>query len=138
MQSNFLFVYGSLRSGFTSPAYQYISKYFTLIGMAKTKGFLHNLGTHPVGVSTESDNYIIGELYEIINPKSFDFAITQLDDYEGVNPESDEIALYKRSITEAFCNNKTYKAWVYWYTGNVAGQPIIAHGDLLEFLKLHH
>lgn len=137
MHCNYLFVYGSLRSGFTSPAYQYIAKYFNLVGMAKTKGFLHNLGTHPVCVPTESNNFIKGELYEIANPKSLDFAITQLDDYEGVNPESDEIALYKRSIAEVIFSEKTYKAWVYWYTGNVKGQPVIPSGDLLEFLKHH-
>lgn len=137
MHSNYLFVYGSLRSGFKSPAYQYISKYFKLIGLAKAKGFLYNLSTHPVGVNTESNHFVVGELYEILNPKSLDFAMAQLDDYEGISPESDEIALYKRTLTEAICEENSYKAWVYWYTGNVQGYPVIPHGDLLEFLKEH-
>ena len=33
-----LFVYGSLRSGFRSPAYEYVSRYFDLLGDAKVKG----------------------------------------------------------------------------------------------------
>jgi gamma-glutamylcyclotransferase (GGCT)/AIG2-like uncharacterized protein YtfP len=30
-----VFVYGSLRKGFLHPAYQYISRYFSLVGEAK-------------------------------------------------------------------------------------------------------
>ena len=49
MQSTFhIFVYGSLRSGFKSPAYNYISKYFSLVGDAKVQGKLYNMGNYPL------------------------------------------------------------------------------------------
>ena len=43
-KSYHLFVYGSLLSGFKSPAYDYISRYFTLISPAKIKGRLYDMG----------------------------------------------------------------------------------------------
>lgn len=55
-----LFVYGTLRSGFQSPAYSYISRYFTLIGEAKVKGRLYDLGDYPAAVPVEEDYFIIG------------------------------------------------------------------------------
>ena len=57
-----LFVYGSLRSGFRSPAYEYISRYFDLVAEAKVKGELFDLGTYPAAKPTTKNKFIIGEL----------------------------------------------------------------------------
>ncbi|MBK5270002.1 MAG: gamma-glutamylcyclotransferase, partial [Bacteroidia bacterium] len=94
-----LFVYGSLRSGFRSSAYEYISRFFNLVGNAKVKGKLYDLGSYPAGIPSHDDNFIIGELYEIKEKSEFPWAIGQLDDYEGVNVESDEMQLYRRELT---------------------------------------
>ena len=80
-----LFVYGSLRSGFQSPAYEYISRYFHLVGNGRAKGKLFDLGSYPGAVPTDDDSFIIGELYDINDPSQFSWAIAQLDDYEGVD-----------------------------------------------------
>ena len=50
-----LFVYGSLRKGFQSNAYEYISRFFTLVGNAKVKGRLVDMGTYPAGVPAEGE-----------------------------------------------------------------------------------
>ena len=42
-----LFVYGSLLSGFKSPAYDYISRYFDLVSDGKVKGLLFDMGEYP-------------------------------------------------------------------------------------------
>jgi gamma-glutamylcyclotransferase (GGCT)/AIG2-like uncharacterized protein YtfP len=52
-----LFVYGSLRSGFRSHMYEYISRYFTLLGEAKVKGLLYDLGSYPAGVPAKEETY---------------------------------------------------------------------------------
>ena len=57
-----LFVYGSLRSGFKSPAYEYISRFFSFVGDAKVKGKLFDLGAYPAGVPVSGENFITGEL----------------------------------------------------------------------------
>jgi len=130
-----LFVYGSLRSGFHTPAYEYISRYFNFVGDAKVRGRLYDMGTYPGGVPADDDAFIIGELYGIRDQSEFSWAIGQLDDYEGVTVESDEVQLYRRELADAIINDGTIAAWIYWYNGDVSGRPVITSGDLMEYLE---
>ena len=130
-----LFVYGSLRSGFRSPVYEYISRFFTLVGEAKAKGKLYDLGDYPAAIPVSEDYFILGELYTIKNEQEFSWAMAQLDDYEGLNVEANEERLYQRKITDVFINDLATSAWVYWYIGDVTGKPVIASGDILEYLN---
>ena len=130
-----LFVYGSLRSGFRSPAYEYISRFFNFIGEARVRGKLFDMGSYPGAVPASDDAFIIGELYIIKDDSDFSWAIGQLDDYEGVNVESDETQLYRRELAEASINNEVTPAWIYWYSGDVSGRPEIVSGDLMEYLQ---
>ena len=129
-----LFVYGSLRSGFRSPAYEYISRYFELVGDAKVKGNLYDLGSYPAAKPGEEDKFIIGELYRIKSENEFSWAIGQLDDYEGVNVAFDEVQLYYRRITEVHINDNITHAWIYWYNGSVTDRPEIELGDVLQYM----
>lgn len=131
-----LFVYGSLRSGFKSPAYEYISRYFTLVSEAKVRGKLFDMGSYPAGVPSRDNTFISGELYVAKSKEEFYWAISQLDDYEGVNVEPDEMQLYRRELTEVYLNNTITHAWIYWYNGDVSGRPLIASGDLISYLQL--
>ena len=131
----FLFVYGSLRSGFHHPAYQYISDYFTLVGDAKTKGELFDMGEYPAALPTTKEKFIIGELYKIKNEDEFGWAIGQLDDYEGVVVEDGEKPLYKRSKTNVWINDHEQEAWIYWYNSDVHECPVIESGDVLQYWK---
>lgn len=130
-----LFVYGSLRSGFQHDAYQYMSKYFTLIGHATVKGKLFDMGEYPVALPTTEEKFIQGELYSISKPDQFSYIIGQLDDYEGLYVEEGETALYKREEVAVSCNGQQHTAWIYWYKGTVNNQPVIASGDGLQYLK---
>lgn len=130
-----LFVYGSLRSGFRSPAYEYISQYFDLVGAGKVKGKLFDLGEYPAAKPTDENRYIVGELYRIRNENEFSWAIGQLDDYEGVHVAFDETQLYQRDIAEVYVDNKTTKAWIYWYHGDVNDKPVIESGDVLQYMQ---
>jgi gamma-glutamylcyclotransferase (GGCT)/AIG2-like uncharacterized protein YtfP len=130
-----LFVYGSLRSGFRSPAYEYISRFFHLVDQAKVRGKLVDMGSYPAGIPTNDNHFIIGELYAVKNKSEFSWAIGQLDDYEGMSVEFDEVQLYRREITEVHINGQLTHAWIYWYNGDVSGRPVIASGDMIEYLK---
>jgi gamma-glutamylcyclotransferase (GGCT)/AIG2-like uncharacterized protein YtfP len=130
-----LFVYGSLRKGFQSNAYEYISRFFTLVGNARVKGRLVDMGTYPAGVPVEGEHYIIGELYQIKNSHEFSWAMGQLDDYEGVNAESEEERHYQRAVTDVYCNDMVLQAWIYWYHGDTSGRPVIESGDMLQYLQ---
>ncbi len=130
-----LFVYGSLRSGFRSPVYEYISRFFTFIDEAKVRGRLFDMGSYPAGIATNDNYFIVGELYQIKTPSEFSWAIGQLDDYEGVTVEPDEVQLYHREITEVQVKGQVSHAWIYWYKGDVSGRPLIASGDLMEYMQ---
>lgn len=130
-----VFVYGSLRSGFHHPAYEYISRYFTLVSDAKVKGCLYDLGEYPAAVPSEKDLFIIGELYHINSPEEFEWAIAQLDDYEGLHTENGEIPLYKREQAMVYTKEGQTPAWVYWYNGDISGKPTIESGDILLYMQ---
>ncbi|MBC7948469.1 MAG: gamma-glutamylcyclotransferase [Chitinophagaceae bacterium] len=130
-----LFVYGSLRSGFRSPAYEYISRYFNFIGEAKVKGRLYDMGSYPAAVPCEDEQYISGELYAIREENEFSWAMAQLDDYEGVNVEADEMQLYKRELAHISLAGQSISAWMYWYSGDVQGRPEIPTGDVIAYMN---
>lgn len=130
-----LFVYGSLRSGFRSPAYEYISRYFHLVGDAKVSGKLFDMGDYPAGIPFTGDSFIAGELYIIKDSKEFAWAICQLDDYEGVVVEQHESPLYRRELTDVVIEGTAMPAWIYWFNGDVSGKPEISSGDIIEYLS---
>jgi len=130
-----VFVYGSLRSGFRSPVYEYISRFFTFLGEGKVRGRLFDMGSYPAGIPVDDDQFIIGELYRANQENEFAWAIAQLDDYEGVTVEMDEVQLYRRELTDVYIKDEVIKAWIYWYNGDVTGKPPIISGDLLEYLS---
>ena len=135
MQTNHLFVYGSLLSGFKSNAYEYIRKYFKLLGEATVKGTMYDMGEFPVVVPQDTGRVIKGELYEIVNPNEFSFAMAHLDDYEGLYPEEGEEVYYEREAVDVNFNTETLTAWVYWYNRDVSDKRIVESGDMREYLK---
>ena len=130
-----LFVYGSLRSGFQSPVYEYISRFFTFAGNAKVKGKLYDMGTYPAGIAGNDDGFIVGELYYAKQESEFAWAIAQLDDYEGVLAEAGESPLYRRELTEVYINDQVTHAWIYWFNGDISDSPLIESGDLIQYLQ---
>ncbi|RYY62406.1 MAG: gamma-glutamylcyclotransferase [Chitinophagaceae bacterium] len=130
-----LFVYGSLLSGFKSPAYEYISRYFDLVSEGRVKGLLFDMGDYPAAVPADfHDTFIDGELYRIRHTSEFSYALAQLDDYEGVLVEPGEQALYRRELVQVAIPGGTEVAWIYWFNGDVSGRPQIESGNLLEYI----
>lgn len=132
--SYYLFVYGSLRSGFRSPAYEYISRFFIFISNAKVRGRLYDLGPYPAAVPSTEEAFIVGELYELKDKTEFSWAIGQLDDYEGLIVEPGETPLYRRELATILAGDSKVTAWVYWYNGDVEGKPVVSSGDILEYI----
>ena len=131
----YLFVYGSLRSGFKNPAFEYLAKYFTYAGEGLVKGKFYDNGSYPVAVASNNEDMIVGELYKINNEEEFTWAFEQLDDYEGVHVEAGETSLYKRSMVEVYQLDNVLPAYIYWYNGNIEGLAPIATGDLIDYVQ---
>jgi len=129
-----LFVYSSLRKGFHSERYGYISRHFSYVCDAKVKGILRDIGNQPVCTPTLDNLFIKGELYKLNDEKEFSWAFGQLDDYEGVVATEEEQPLYRRELTTVYKGDNTItKAWIYWYNGDVTGTPVITSGDALHY-----
>jgi gamma-glutamylcyclotransferase (GGCT)/AIG2-like uncharacterized protein YtfP len=130
-----LFVYSSLRSGFHHPAYSYISKYFFLVSECTAKGKLFEQDGLIVGVPTEEDLFVKGELYHIKEPTELSWALAQLDDYEGVHIDEDgKTPNYQRAFTTVYLDGKINKAWVYWFNKPITTGKFIESGDILAYL----
>jgi gamma-glutamylcyclotransferase (GGCT)/AIG2-like uncharacterized protein YtfP len=127
-----LFVYGTLRSDFHHPAHStYISAYFDFTGPARVKGALYDLGEYP-GAIASGDGFITGELYRIKDDHDFDWAIAQLDDYEGLNETP---PLYRRDKVQVHILDQTTTAWIYWYQQPIKEAILVASGDVLQYTQ---
>ncbi|MBZ4189670.1 gamma-glutamylcyclotransferase family protein [Niabella beijingensis] len=135
MQSNYLFVYGSLLSGFKSPAYEYMARYFELVGPATASGTLYDLGDYPAAIPDNSGRTITGELYRIRSKHELSYALAQLDGYEGLNPEAGETADYKRELCSIRRNDEQVEAWVYWFSHEIKDKPVVESGNVLDYLN---
>ncbi|MEO7445044.1 MAG: gamma-glutamylcyclotransferase family protein [Ferruginibacter sp.] len=132
---NRLFVYGSLRSGFRNPAYNYLTKYFDLQGEAVVQGKFYDQGEYPVAIPFDGPAYISGELYEVKNKEELPWALEQLDDYEGLNVTSGKNARYRREIVTAYKDAEPFEAWIYWFNEDVTGLKEITTGDIMQYLQ---
>jgi len=129
-----LFVYGSLRQGFNNPFFEFVRNHFKYTGTATVKGALYDLKDYPAGVPSDIHT-ILGELYLANSEADFDWAITQLDDYEGLHPEEGENSLYRREVVKVYCAGAEKDAWIYWYNGDVSNEPIIPSGDVMDYVR---
>lgn len=130
----YLFVYGSLRQGFHNPYFEYLRNHFNYVAPATVKGSLYDLSAFPAGVPSEKDT-IIGELYVAKTEADFNWAIAQLDDYEGLHLEEGEQAQYRRVLVEVTCNGEQLFSWIYWYTGDLSNGRLIPSGDVMDFVR---
>lgn len=116
--SNYLFVYGTLKSMFQNPTAIKLREASELIGPASIKGSLYNMGAYPALV-LDSKERVYGELYQINEAIVFDW----LDEYEEVP------VLYVRRKVKAKCNDEKYKCFVYEYAGHVYQYPRLESGS---------
>jgi len=70
-----------------------------------------------------------------VSKEGFDWVMAQLDDYEGINVEPGEKALYKREQAQVFINKEPVTAWMYWYNDSVEGMEEIVTGDIMKYLQ---
>lgn len=123
--SNFLFVYGTLMSGFNGHFAQYLRKNASLLGEATCQGYIYKISYYPGLVIPEekpAEGVVHGELYEISGSADGSFW-TVLDEYEGV-PETLIGDEYARREIVVKLSGKALSAWAYVYTGPVEGPPM--------------
>jgi gamma-glutamylcyclotransferase (GGCT)/AIG2-like uncharacterized protein YtfP len=133
-----LFVYGSLRSGFHHPAFAYMSENFTFLSPGRVRGKLFDMGNYPAALPTGEDFFIVGEFYRLQEDRDFSWVMAQIDDYEGLHVSPGETPLYRRVTVTGYTGSEATVAWIYWYNRPASGRPLIASGDVLQYLQQKH
>jgi gamma-glutamylcyclotransferase (GGCT)/AIG2-like uncharacterized protein YtfP len=85
--ATYLFVYGTLRSGFDNPIAQLLHQNARLLGHGHVAGRLFNLGWYPGATCEPGSPYRVwGDVYELIDER----ILVQLDEYEGITGHPDD------------------------------------------------
>ncbi|MDR9410295.1 MAG: gamma-glutamylcyclotransferase family protein [Balneolaceae bacterium] len=129
-----IFVYGSLRKDFSSPASEVLENHAEYVGEAIFRGKLYKIDWYPgVVPSDDPGDCVIGEVYKIIDRAE---VFSKLDRYEGCSrsdPKPHAFVRMKKSVI--LSNSTSVEAWIYLYTQQVTDKEEIASGDYLEFMK---
>lgn len=130
---DYLFVYGTLRKGYDSPVKEQVDAGMEWIGQAKVKAVLYDMGTFPGAVKSSGMSEVLGDVYQVNDPKVI-FNI--LDRYEGYRENDPENSEYIRVKTNVQMNNgKKLSVWIYWCNLDLEGKPVIKNKDYLRYLK---
>lgn len=105
----YLFVYGTLMSGFNNPMALYLRENARLKAKGCFDGLLFDFGSYPGAIyKPGSIQKVHGEVYQLSNEDVI-FAI--LDIYEGL--DDPDFNLYEKAIIPVHVNNKVYNNYVY-------------------------
>jgi gamma-glutamylcyclotransferase (GGCT)/AIG2-like uncharacterized protein YtfP len=132
--NQFLFVYGTLQSGFRNPFAQKLHSAATCLGAAWIPGKLFRLGNaefdYPGAVYEPGAPEVVhGELWRLDAPGEM-FSV--LDEYEGISPEHVQPQEYRREEIAVEHGGGCTQAWCYVLNRPVAEERRIASGRFTE------
>lgn len=127
METNYIFVYGVLKSIYDNEPARFIRKNCDLIGDGFFSGMLLDLGNYPGAIfDANSESKVHGEVYKIKRNK--DELVSFLDEFEGVSPRFDKPYEYKREFIPVLSSIGEIYASCYLYNWNPNGFPVIKDG----------
>jgi gamma-glutamylcyclotransferase (GGCT)/AIG2-like uncharacterized protein YtfP len=136
MNSDRLFVYGTLMRDFDHPMAQLLSRSADFIGQARCRGRLYLVKHYPgLVLSDGTDEFVFGELYRLTQPEAL---LREFDMYEACGEGFAEPTEYIRRMLKvalldgAASGVGTSEAWTYLYNWPVAHLPRIASGRFME------
>jgi gamma-glutamylcyclotransferase (GGCT)/AIG2-like uncharacterized protein YtfP len=131
MNSDYLFVYGTLMRGFDHPMAKLLSRSADFIGEARCRGRLHLVKHYPgLVLSDDPADVVFGELYRLRQPYEL---LREFDMYEACGEGFAEPTEYVRQLLPVTSDDgPVSEAWTYLYNWPVAQLPRIASGRFLE------
>lgn len=132
MESEYIFVYGSLRRGSSSPVRGVLDNYAEYVGEATFRGNLFEIDWYPGVVPSKDENDIVyGEIYKMIDSEK---VLSELDRYEGCSPaNSKPHAFVRKERIVKLKEGKELNAWIYLYNQSTSGKKRIPSGDFVIF-----
>lgn len=127
MTTDYIFVYGLLKSAYENEPARYIRENCELIGNGWFPGTLFDLGTYPGAYNDETvTTKVFGEVFRIIQNK--EELIRFLDHFEGVGNDFPDPNEYKKLIIPIHTGEDTLHASCYLYNWNSDGLKVIESG----------
>lgn len=124
-QSDYLFVYGTLRKNYNLKLKERVARNIKYLGQAKVSASLYDIGKYPGAVKDKENSEVIGDVFLVNDP---DKVFKVLDEYEG-----DEFKRQKNKVR--LRSGKSVNAWVYWYGQKPVGKRRIPYKDYLNYLR---
>lgn len=134
MNSDFLFVYGTLLQNADNDMSRFLAARSKVKGKAYFFGKLYKISWFPGAIlSDNTSNKVHGTCIKLSNTEA---TLSALDDYEGYDANDLESSLFTRQLVTIYDENgASYKAWVYLYNQNIEGETHIPSGDFLNETK---
>jgi gamma-glutamylcyclotransferase (GGCT)/AIG2-like uncharacterized protein YtfP len=129
----YLFVYGTLRSGFDLKLKSRVKTNLQYVGRGKVAASMYDIGKYPGAIQNKTGGEIIGDVFLLNDPPR---VLKILDKYEGISKKAaahDEFIRQKKQIQ--LRSGKKLNAWVYWYNQSVEGKLRIKYKDYLNYIK---
>jgi pyruvate carboxylase len=125
--NNRLFVYGTLRRGFSLHGLLKRSG-VRFEGKGRIRGRLFDLGEYPGAVPSQRASDIVeGEIYRLASPAQ---QFVELDAVEEYDPRRPSTSLFRRRLVEVQAENGArIKAWAYFLNKNLRKSRHIPHGN---------
>jgi gamma-glutamylcyclotransferase (GGCT)/AIG2-like uncharacterized protein YtfP len=125
MNTNLVFVYGTLRKGGSN---HFRIEASDLVGAGKIHGKMYRIDWYPALVCG-GDEFVKGELYFVS-----DKDLAALDAFEGITPDADEQREYRRVRTNVMLDSGAiYEAWVWEWAGGLGAAQALDGGDWLVY-----
>jgi gamma-glutamylcyclotransferase (GGCT)/AIG2-like uncharacterized protein YtfP len=133
MATQYIFVYGSLRKRFSSPARVVLDHHAEYVGEAAFRGKLYEIDWYPGVIPSKDQNDLVhGEVYKMTNPEE---VLSKLDQYEGCLPMDPKPHAFVRKQAQVSLEGGEVTAWIYLYDLSVEDLVQIPSGDYLKFKK---
>jgi gamma-glutamylcyclotransferase (GGCT)/AIG2-like uncharacterized protein YtfP len=130
MNSDRLFVYGTLMRGFDHPMAQLLARSADFVGEARCRGRLYLVKHYPgLVLSTDPAEIVFGELYRLRQPAEL---LREFDMYEACGEGFKPPTEYIRQMLSVTSDDGAAEAWSYVYNWPVAHLPRIESGRFTE------
>jgi gamma-glutamylcyclotransferase (GGCT)/AIG2-like uncharacterized protein YtfP len=130
MNSDQLFVYGTLMRGFDHPMAQLLSRSADFVGEARCRGRLYLVKHYPgLVASDDAEDVVFGELFRL---RQLAELLAEFDMYEACGEGFAEPTEYiRRMFPVTTAEGASGEAWTYLYNWPVDHLPRIASGRFL-------
>jgi gamma-glutamylcyclotransferase (GGCT)/AIG2-like uncharacterized protein YtfP len=131
MNSDRLFVYGTLMRGFDHPMAKLLSRSADFIGEASCRGRLYRVKHYPgLVLSDDASDVVFGEVYRLRQPAEL---LREFDMYEACGEGFAQPTEYVRQMLPVTLGDGAVsEVWTYVYNWPVAHLPRIASGRFSE------